>query len=533
MKRREFLGTSAGIAAGTMFAPYIAKAKKNPIFKANDKIESLEGDNIIIIIELFGGNDGLNTILPYEQEEEYLKLRPTLHIPKDQASQFGTSELFMNKALVEDVHIGGMMRLMEDGRLAIIQGVGYSNPNLSHFRSKEIWHSGINSSDPKEKLLEGWLGRFFANKLTEFPEIIPQHPLAISLGGTIPLLLKSNKGHMGITLKDPEQFFELGEGLAPDLPKFGAPYDNFYQKEFDFVHIIAEQSQKYAQEVKSAYENGINKIKVDYSEGLPQKMKTISALIAGGLQTKVYYINLSNFDSHAQQMQADYTGQHANLLNELSRAISEFLDDALQQGFHQRVTGMTFSEFGRRTYDNGSRGTDHGAASMQFVFAGSDDFINSAYYKEDEFDLTDLDTLDNLKHQYDFRRIYNDFLETWLGAEQSDTQQVFNEEFLPLGVLKPRVTGVNDPIESQEGDKISISPNPTNGFGNISFTLKKNSNITLSIYTLEGIKVMDLHKGYLAYGKYDIQFRLIKQGAYIVLLKAGNFTYTKKMIVIK
>ncbi|MFW6276396.1 MAG: DUF1501 domain-containing protein, partial [Bacteroidota bacterium] len=460
MKRRDFIKNSAITAAAISAAPAILKSK--PVFKTekNDKLLGIDSDKIMIILEMFGGNDGINTIIPYSQEDTYMDLRPTLNIPKDIAVRFQSSDIYMNPALVTDVHNGGMMRLLENGQLAIIEGIGYNDPNLSHFRSRDIWQSGINSSDPNVRLLEGWLGRYFAEQLTEYPEVIPEHPIAVQIGGTISMILKSAKGHMGIALNDPDVFYELGEGLTPEDSKFTAPVNNKYEKEYNFVHVIAEQSDKYSQAVKEAYDKGVqlraNQSNVNYSEGLPEKFRVISSLIAGGLKSNVYFVRLANFDSHAQQMNADYTGAHPTLLNQAAKAISEFLDDAGQLGFADKVAGMTISEFGRRAYDNGSRGSDHGAASMQFVFAGNDENVNGGYLRETgKPDLEDLDPLGNIKHQYDFRRTYVDFLERWFGTEPSLTETVFGEKLAPIEVL-PVISSVGDELGFIGKEKISV-----------------------------------------------------------------------------
>ena len=532
MNRRKFIrNTTAGLA-GLAIAPTFLNSK--PKFKLYDNNELLDAsdDNIMIIIELFGGNDGLNTIIPYEQEDEYRRLRTNLHIPKEFATRYGTSDLYLNSALVDDVYNDGFLRLLDDGRLAIVQGIGYDAPNQSHFRSRDIWHSGINSSDPNEKLLEGWIGRYVASKLTNYPDGIPEHPIAIALGASVPLLFKSNIGHMGIALNSPETFNNLGKGLTPKIDRFDVPENDAYEKEFNFIHVIASQSEVYSKAVYDAYQNGKDKITVDYSDGLSQRFKMISSLIAGGLKTKIYYVNMSNFDSHAQQMQADYRGAHATLLSRLAGAVSEFLDDAVRQGFHKRITGLTISEFGRRAYDNGSRGTDHGAGSMQFVFGGSDEYIEGGYYRVDgKPDLFDLDQYGNIRYDYDFRRIYADFLETWLGAEKEDTFNVFGEQYLPLGVLKSRQTSVRNVSPSH--NKFVVAPNPNYGNSVLNLEITKPGYAEISIYSLEGKKVIDIYRGYIEAGVYNFDIKINLTGRYIADAIIGKSRTSYPFMVIK
>jgi hypothetical protein len=344
-------------------------------------------------------------------------------------------------------------------------------------------------------------------------------------------MFKSKIGHMGIALNSPESFANLGKGLTPAIDRFDVPENNFYEEEFNFIHVIAAQSEVYSKAVYDAYQIGKDKVTVDYSSDLSQKFKLISQLIAGGLKTKIYYINLSNFDSHAQQMQADYTGAHATLLSRLANAVSEFLDDAVNQGFHKRITGMTISEFGRRAYDNGSRGTDHGAGSMQFVFGGSDEFIEGGYYRVDgKPDLFDLDQNGNIRHDYDFRRIYADFLETWLGATKEDTLNVFGEQFLPLGILKSRQTSVKNTVPNY--GNIVVMPNPSYGSSVLNIEIKKGAYSEISVYTIEGRKLMDLYKGYLDSGNYSFDVQISQIGRYIVNASIGKNNYTYPFVVI-
>jgi uncharacterized protein (DUF1501 family) len=534
MKRRDFINTSTAAAAGVIAAPYIAKSKPILNFKPIDRILSDDNDNVLIVIELFGGNDGLNTIVPIAEEDKYRELRDTLHIPAEATVRFEQSDLYMNRALVDDVHNGGMLQLMAEGRLAVVQGIGYDNPTLSHFRSRDIWHAGIINTDPNVKLLDGWIGRYFAELLPDYPEVIPEHPLAIHVGGTIPLAFKSNKGHMGIAITDPEAFFKLGEGLTPTDPKFDNPGDDYFKREYNFAHIIGEQAEEYSKAVKAAYDIGKEKLKVDYGEGLAQKFKLISALIAGGLKSKVYHVNLSNFDSHAQQMDAGYTGAHATLLNELANAVSQFLDDAVQQGYHQRVAGMTVSEFGRRAKDNGSRGTDHGSASIQFVFAGHDENINGGFFNNDgQLVFAKLNAADNIDYTYDFRRTYADALELWLNGTEEHSETVFGEKVPKLEVLRKRISSVEDNLTYENGKFINIYPNPSFGTGSINFTLKKPLNVTVEIYEVTGKMISVLHKGLLMNGNYNFDFIINKSGNYFVNIKTKDKNYSEKIIVLR
>lgn len=520
---------TAASTTAMLLAPAILKSKKDFAIIPNEQIQSLDSDNIVIIIELFGGNDGLNTIIPAE-DDTYYKIRPSIGIPKNVAVK--VNDIYMNPALVQNMQNTGMQRMFEDGRLAIVEGIGYDLPTLSHFRSEDIWLSGINPKNNNNiKLLDGWLGRYFALKFPNFPVEIPAHPLSISLENSIPLMAKSDKGHMGIALTDPDAFYKLGVALTPVDPLMtGSEYSD---KEFNFIYTIAKQSEYYSNVVKTAYDTGKSKINANkYSSGtLSQKMKLISSLIAGGLKTNVYYMKISNFDTHAQQVDASFGGGHYSLLNQVAKAISEFMDDAALTGFADRITGMTTSEFGRRAYENGSRGCDHGAASMQFIW-GSDKYLNGGYWNNRP-KLTDLDVNGNVKYQTDFRVIYTEILEKRFGANNSDISSVFGESFLPLNILSDRASSAEDYIKPNFNKSILINPNPSSGNQTVSFELFKAGVVNISIYNPEGRQELILQNNYLNEGFYQIPFTLNKSGTFICSVTVNNKRYNTKFVVLK
>lgn len=529
MKRRKFIGLTASTTAGLILAPKLLKAKNDFSIIPNNQILSDDNDNIVIILELFGGNDGLNTIVPCD-DDEYFKLRPSIGMPKTIAIK--VNDIYMNPALVQNMQKEGLKRMFEDGRLAIVEGIGYDQPTLSHFRSEDIFLSGINPKNNNNvKLLEGWLGRYFAMKLPNFPVEIPEHPLSIAIDGSVPLLFKSDKGHMGIALTNPDDFYNLGKGLTPvDNLMTGT---SWYDKEFNFVHTLARQSEYYSVAVKNAYVSGKAKINGNLysSSTLSQKMKLISSLIAGGLKTKVYFLKISNFDSHAQQADATFTGQHYTLLNEVAKAISEFMEDAAGLGFSERITGMTISEFGRRAYDNGSRGTDHGAASMQFIW-GHDKYVNGGYWNNKP-KLNDLDANGNVKFQTDYRVIYAELIEKRLGGTPADVTSVFGESFLPLNVLENRSTSVEEYLDSQFGEFVRIFPNPGTGAQSLSFDLKNPDIVNITIFNTNGKEESILQNHYLAPGSYNIPFEINKNGSYICSVTIGRKRYNTKFIIVR
>lgn len=530
MKRRDFIATTLATGSALSLHPYIAKTNPIRSSKLQSADDFLEDDSIMIIIDLFGGNDGLNTVIPLQQDE-YYNLRPNIALKEEDAIRFLSSNIYLHPALVTNVENDGFLGLLQNGNLAIIERVGYENYTMSHFRSSDIWSSGIVNTDPSIKLLDGWLGRYFASKLDNYPFEIPEHPLGISISGEVPLEFRSEKGHMGIALTDPNSFYNLGKGLTPFENKFQG--DTNFENEFNFIHTIAEQSEIYSQEVKLAFDKGINAVKYP-TTGLAAKMGLISKLISGGLKTKVYHLRLSSFDSHVQQMNEPLAGQHPILLNQLASAISLFMKDATIQGFSKRVAGLTTSEFGRRAYDNGSRGSDHGASNVMFMFA-HDDNITGHIFGESPI-LSDLDNNGNPRFQYDFRRLYTDFLETWFGASESDTENIFGEPILPMGILKARVkAGVKDNVYSNGRPGIELFPNPVyqSSLCNIRFDLKQSVMGDIKVYATDGRVVKHIYNGMLYNGPNKFEFSGLRTGHYMVTLTIENKRYSAPLNILK
>ncbi|MDC1068002.1 DUF1501 domain-containing protein [Candidatus Kapabacteria bacterium] len=530
MERRKFLKNTAIAGSALMAAPYISKGKELIKFAPNGKLGLPDDDNIMIIVELFGGNDGLNTVIPVN-DSEYYNLRPNIAIRGEDAIQWGDSNLYLHPALVSNIDNNGMIGMLDSGQLSIVEGVGYQNPNLSHFRSRDIWHSGIISNDPNEKLLEGWIGRYLSSKLDNFPFEIPEHPIAISTTGTMPLLMKSNIGHMGITLQNPSQQSLLSQNIKPIFPL--AQGNSFFEQEYNFVHVIASQAAEYSKVISEAYDKGTNAI--EYSNGrIAQSFSEISKLISGGLKTKIFYLGLSSFDSHVQQRNPDdpLDGQHPDLLNVLSSGISEFMRDMSAQGHAERIVGLTISEFGRRAYDNGSRGSDHGAGSMMFVFGHNDNLRGGRFGNPPN--LSDLEN-SNLRSrpEEDFRRVYADFLAYWLGATQDEIDNLFGEAVDPIDVLIPRQASVKEYIVGGKEDGLKISPNPCNGTGVIEFTLIQRSKVELIIYSLDGKTNLKLINDRLNPGKYTSNFILNKSGQFTATAIINGRRYSKNLIVLK
>ncbi len=545
MKRREFLKyTAAASAAGAAASqaqyfggvPVYAKSPGRNILGSN----FFNNDNILIIIQLFGGNDGLNTIVPLT-DDNYHNLRPNIHVndAEEDLSRFriAGSESWFHPNLVESFN-DGFLRLHDEGRLAVIQGVGYEHPNLSHFRATDIWLSGFNPrdedifNDPQVRLLDGWLGRYFSTSIPDFPSNLPDHPISMQIGGQLSLMLQSDAGDTGIAITNPEEFFELGGDLTPDDTML--PGIDDYEREYNYILQVAQASDRYKDVVKTAFDSGTNTVNYP-DKGLARQMGMVAKMISGGLETKVFLLRMGGFDNHVNQVaNGDMRGGlHPALLKELSTGISMFMADAVAQGFAEKVIGMTVTEFGRRPRENGSRGTDHGTSSVQFVFGEK---VRAGLYGENP-DLTEVvrnDGRGNPGFQNEYRRVYAEMLEVLFGASEEEVEQILGKRFVHLGLLEPDITSVHNPLVPDAlGEMMTIYPNPSRGAGQIAFELDAPAKIDLSLYRVTGEHVLTLHRGLAGIGKHVQSFTVATAGSYLCMLKVGGRQFIKNLTIIR
>ena len=528
MKRRSFLKTTA---AATASAPLVVGGLKAQATSSLKMLAQLpaDSDRTLVVIQLFGGNDGLNTLVPAE-DDAYYNLRPAVHVPKELAWN-GVGDIYLHPALASGAH-GGMATMLEVGNLAIVQGVGYDNPNLSHFRSTDIWLSGINDSNPNRRLDTGWIGRFLENRFPSFPDDLPDDPLAIQFGGFSLLLRGSNGKKMGIEINDPTG--QAGVVSAIDELDANAP-GTPYLDEYTFIADIAQRSNKYAERVKSAYETGEAQLAGTYDEdSLGSQMRAVAAMIAGGLDTKVYVVSMGGFDTHVNQQQVDgesLIGNHPLLLGRLSRAISEFQFDMIRLDQADRVVGMTLSEFGRRARENGSLGTDHGAASVQFVFGTN---VNSAVFGETP-DLSDLNSNGDLRSQIDYRSVYMELLTDWFGLDAADSRTILeDDDLLPLDVLKEPSSVGNRENRSGGAALLGARPNPFTESMSVEFRTTVAGPVRVALFSPDGRVAATLVEQNLPAGTHKAPFNgTLPNGRYLLRLETPSGADTRMVTCLR
>jgi uncharacterized protein (DUF1501 family) len=409
LHRREFLTQTLKGSS------LVALSALVPQFVSRTALAAAPGkDNILVVLELSGGNDGLNTVIPYA-DDLYHKARPTLRQTREVVVRL-------------DDHVGlnssmqPLRPMWEQGQLAVVQGVGYPNPERSHFEAMDIWQS----ADPRGKTRTGWLGRATAETDNHTGGVPILH-----IGPTrLPLALAGAPGGGAVTVNSAHSFrLELGGGpaeaqqarrkLLEDLAGPTAPTNDL----LSFVQRRQVQTLTAVEQLRELLE-GPNAL-ARQGNSLGSKLQLIAGLIARGFGTRIFYVNLEGFDTHANQ-----APQHATLLGDLATSVSGFFESLKKTGHDRRVRLMTFSEFGRRVGENGSRGTDHGAASCLFVAGPS---VKGGVVGKHP-SLADLDA-DDLKFHTDFRGVYATLLDGWLGC---DSKAVLGAPWTHVPALEPR-----------------------------------------------------------------------------------------------
>ena len=388
MNRRNFLSLTGTFTGGALLLPDFLHA-----FGSQQNL--IIGDQCIVFVQLNGGNDGLNTFVPFENPL-YYDLRPKIALSKD-------AVIGKNKGMAFHPALKGFAEMQQNGDLSVIQNVGYPEPNRSHFRSQEIWQT---ASDSNKYINEGWLGRYLDLQCKDH-----QPTAGINLDSIDNLSLKGLEPN-SITVKNPNVFKTKNQkeeaGVLSDNPQL------------DFVRKVANSVTEGSDEIQKALAKSTAEISYPKT-GLATNLSWIARLIKGNLNSKVYYTSLNGFDTHDNQLAIQN-----NKLTELNDALYSFYTDLKKASLMQNVTIVVFSEFGRRVKDNG-KGTDHGTAAPMFVIGGN----NKGKIIGNNPNLSDLDQGD-LKYETDFRSVYASLLQkkldfdyTKIGIQNKALQGLF------------------------------------------------------------------------------------------------------------
>lgn len=396
-----FLGRTARALAGDEPAPAAKSA----------------GERVLVVVQLAGGNDGLNTIVPYAQDE-YYKLRRSLAIPKAQVLKL-EDEVGLHPAAI------GLKELFDDGKMAVIQGVGYPNPNRSHFQSMDIWHT----ADPQLQKHNGWLGRYF-DACCSGADPDPEPITGIALMKEAPAALQGEK-FMPLAFDDlnaltwrgspkdarAQQTFRKLNNIDGDFPTGGSEVAQYLQR-------AALKAQVGADDLRSAVGRSIATRRGGGRAGeLSRQLDLVARMIAADMPTRIYYVSMGGFDTHTGQ-----EGRHRQLMTQFATAMKEFVDTLAEHKLLDRVLIVSFSEFGRRVQENASGGTDHGEAAPMFLFGSN---VRPGVHEKHP-SLAKLHRGD-LAFGVDFRRIYATVLRDWL---RTPPDKIIGGGFSPMKLLK-------------------------------------------------------------------------------------------------
>jgi len=410
LDRRQFtrlVGLSAVTATVPTFLHLTGVALAGDETKGVTPIKGLKDDRVLVIVQLAGGNDGLNTVVPYT-DERYYKARPKIGVPKDKVHKL-TDDLALHTEMPD------LKKLYDDGLLAIVPNVGYPNPNRSHFKSMDVWETAT----PPERIGKtGWIGRYFDNECKGADSPM----LGLRIGEQAALTFASQRAGI-TTFANPAMLQDNASGLfAKGLDKISETQPTGIEA-LDYIQRTGNVTRDLSRRIQAAMKD--YKPAVDYPPfSLCQSLKLVAQMITANIPTRVYYVTLGGFDTHSGQML-----RHPALLQELSQAVSLFVADLKAHKLLDRTLLMTFSEFGRRVDENQQQGTDHGTANVCFVAGGK---VKSGIHGVAP-DLEKLDTQGDLIHKTDFRSVYAGVLKGWLGA---DPATIVGKDFAPLELVK-------------------------------------------------------------------------------------------------
>ncbi|HNP07589.1 MAG TPA: DUF1501 domain-containing protein [Cyclobacteriaceae bacterium] len=570
MKRRDFIKRLSWASVPfTIGGIPLKLMAENPLTRM---AQQSNNDRVLVILQMHGGNDGLNCLIPVEAYDEYYSRRANIAIPAKNSLR---KMIPVDSTVPSDAQIGlhpdmmGMKELYDQGRMSFVQGVSYKNNNGSHFRGRDISFMGGSFDD---YFSSGWVGRFLQQEFApktypdEFPNEEMKDPLAIEMGSDVSLIFHQ-QGNIptSISLSNPVSFFNLvnelegfvDQGIDPrgKPPTF---LDNSpYGKELNWILGLEEKSEDYAERLFTVYNNS-PEATVTYPERYPfnapsgsitnrltPQLKLIARLLDGGgaglgVKTKVFLVKVGGFDTHAEQVESyDPTmGSHAALMYNISSAMKAFQEDLRARGIEDRVLTVTTSEFGRRIHSNGSYGTDHGTGGPMFLFGKG---VKPGIVGK----VPDL-TKNNVEMQFDYRQVYANILKDWmLVDEDTINNEIFFKNFIngpkeegagnyePLDVASQVISATNSDFIKARFALTGSYPNPANGSTTIEFRINTTSQVHLQLFDSQGRALKVLLDTTLDAGEHSVNVDLqeFKPGMYLYKLKSGFLKDTKKLVI--
>ena len=543
MKRRNFIRLTSTASALSLLPTDVFALFKSAGMETCPNVNAKR----IVLIQLAGANDGLNTVVPINQYDKYATLRPNIKLSNVGGTN-GIINLDTTLTLTNQVGLHpsllGFKSLYDSGLMRVIQGVGYPTQDKSHFKSTDLWLTGGDGTPANNTSQSGWVGRFLENYYADF--LNTNFPLGIQLGSSENSLGFHGEVEHGMSLningQDPSGFYSVINGLGGAAPTNipNSEYGNLLR----FILDNDTSSNTYAQTISAAFNSGSNSLTYP-NTGIANQLKTVARFISGGLQTKVYLVKIGGFDTHDLQVAANTTshlGKHADLLTQISESIKTFITDLNNQNMGDDVIAVTFSEFGRKAAENGNLGTDHGEIAPMFVFGSSiAPGVSGTNINLNEAVVGNNYQVQTVQH--DYRRVFSTILQDWFGTNDTTLDLTFynnttnsgysnakianmikSQNLVPPSCYSNKTLGLTD-FESK--NEVIVYPNPTSEIIVVHATNNINS---ITMFTIDGRNIQT-YKNPLTSTEFTINVQNLSVGLYTLKVNTDNGIFSKKIIV--
>ena len=507
MKRRNFIKLTSTASAISLLPSQVTAS----LNIAKSFLDCTISNRKLVLINLAGGNDGLNTIIPLNYYDIYSNLRPNLKIPNSGINSY----INLDETLDETQQIGlhpsltGIKNLYDNDLLRIIQSVGYPSQNKSHFASTDIYSTANDGNSWDNGNNSGWIGRFMESYYGGLMQ--NSYPLGVEIGSKSNSLGFHGENEHGLSVningQDPSGFYSLISGMAGNPPE-NIPISD-YGHELEYIIQTDALSNMYSEAISNSFNNGQNAVSYPDTD-ISNQLKTVARLISGGLESKVYMVKLAGFDTHFGQNQGsnDILGDHNDLLTKLSSAVAAFMDDLSAMNLKNDVVGLTYSEFGRKAAENGSLGTDHGEIAPMFVFGapvkGGVSGFNPDLNEASQDNGYQIQTV-----QYDYRDTLGTLLQDYLGADNLALDATFFNNTLNQSFSETK-------IDNLIKDEFSVA---TNCYSN-SLTSNDDKNkifyVINPVYNDLIIKTKNQDYSSFKYELYDMNSKLVSKGSSLI-----------------
>ena len=500
MKRRKFIQlSSTGTLAGFILNGHMVNAFTRT--KLLDNVsEDVIRDRCIVMIQLSGGNDGLNSIIPLDQYDKYANIRPTIRI-KETGSNKGI-ELDSSLGVLDQTllhpNLLAFKELWDEGKLNIVHGVGYPQLNKSHFSGRALMSRGGDGTDANSNKPDGWMARYLNSA---FDHTTYDDPLGIQLGNKKPAdEFHSDAEHkvdINLSGQDVDGFYSQLSNIGNPLANYGDESSEYIDN-INFINGMEVTATNYASRISAVFNAGTNNVSYP-SYDLADQLKTVAKMLSGGSKTKLFLLRIDGFDNHANQVESQersHMGKHADLLLQLSKSIKAFQDDLESLGIAQNVVTTTFTEFGRKPIENANKGTDHGNLGPMFVIGtGVTPGFTGSHLSLDSFTLGgNVDHFHlNTQMQHDYRQVYAAIIGDFLGASSLNIIETEFDAYDQnrLNLISSPI--LNNPYEkSTHSTSLVVAPNPVVNDTMIQFSSPMWMRGQLQIHDLQGRIVQEL-----------------------------------------